>query len=155
MTGLVISAETLAAGALATLDCVLHEAAHVLCWVRGEQDTSSWGVYHTATFLEAGEEVGLVWSPGRPRSETKGYPDPASDPAALERHADDVKALDAAIPLVLPHLVVPATPARRRPANRLTLQCGCDEPRKMQMSPTVAAKGPVICGVCGEPFATS
>ncbi|MFE7624228.1 hypothetical protein [Streptomyces sp. NPDC057509] len=155
MTGLVISAETLAAGATQTLEYVLHEAAHVLCWVRGVQDTATWGAYHNGTYLEAATEVGLTWPADRARSETKGFAGPELSPEALRRHAADLTTLEAAIPLVLPHLVIPDAPPKRRPAARLTLLCGCDEPRRIQVSPTVASKGPIICGVCEEPFTTS
>lgn len=152
MTGLVVSAETLKDGARAVVTHVLHEAAHILCWVRKAQDTTMRGVYHNAIFLEAAEEAGLVWPAGAARVQGKGYVSPVLSDASRLVYGGCMAALEKAIPLVLPHLVVPEPPARLKPANRLYLQCSCDEPRRIQISPRVAAKGPVICGVCGEPF---
>ncbi|MGW1547512.1 hypothetical protein [Streptomyces sp. NPDC002346] len=152
VTGLVASAETLTVGAGATLEHVLHEAAHVLCWTRDVQDTTMRGVYHNGAFLDAAEEVGLSWPSDQPRVRGKGYVSPVLTDATRARYADDLSALTEAIPLVLPHLVIPDVQRAHKPANRLYLQCQCDEPRRIQISPTVAAKGPVICGVCMEPF---
>lgn len=152
VTGLVVSAETLTAGADATLEYVLHEAAHMLCWTREVTETATYGVYHNAVYLEAAGEVGLIWPPTQSRDARKGYASPVLTRASKVRYADDVDALEAAIPLILPHLTVPEAPMRKRPANRLYLQCQCAEPRRIQISPTVAAKGPVICGVCEKPF---
>ncbi|WNI28648.1 hypothetical protein [Streptomyces sp. ITFR-6] len=151
MTGLVVSAETLNAGAAAVLEHLLHEAAHVLCWIRGVQDTSTHGAYHNAHYIAAAGEVGLAPPMGQARTRGKGNVSPTKD--TLERYADDLRVLATAIPLVLPHLVIPEAPSRRRPANRLYLQCQCaPKPRRIQISPTVAALGPVLCGVCEKPF---
>lgn len=151
VTGLVVSADTLSAGADATLELLLHEAAHVLCWVRGVQDTTSRGAYHNTVYLEAAREVGLAWPPDQPRVKGKGYVSPAPTPATQALYADDVAELARAIPLVLPHLLVPDAPRRRTP-DRRTLSCGCGEPRTFRISPTVADRGPIICGVCEKPF---
>ncbi len=151
VTGLVVSAETLDAGADVVLEHILHEAAHVLCWTRGVQDTSTYGTYHNAHYLAAAGEVGLAPPASQARTRGKGNASPTPD--TLERYADDLRVLAEAIPLVLPHLVIPEAPSRRRPANRLYLQCQCaPKPRRIQISPTVAAQGPVICGVCGQSF---
>lgn len=152
VTGLVVSADTLRSGAESVLEYILHEAAHVLCWTRGVRDTTSRGVYHTGKFLDAAKEVGLSWPSQKDRDDHRGYSAVVVSPGTLERYADDVAALESAIPLVLPHLTIPDSPSRPRPANRLYLLCACDEPRRIQISPTVAARGPVICGVCEKPF---
>ncbi|GAA3018470.1 hypothetical protein Sfulv_55380 [Streptomyces fulvorobeus] len=151
VTGLVVSAETLQAGPDAVLEVILHEAAHVLCWARGVQDTASHGAYHNGRFLAAAEEVGLSWPADQPRT-GRGYATPSPTEKTLDRYRSSLAELEDAIPLVLPHLTIPDATARRRPASRLTLRCGCNEPRKMQMSPTVAAKAPVVCGACKKPF---
>lgn len=151
VTGLVVSSETLAAGADSTLEAVLHDAAHVLCWVRDVQDTTSRGAYHNSVYRNAAAEVGLVWPDGASRVTGKGYVSPALTDETREWYADEVAELARAIPLVLPHLVVPET-ARRRTPDRRTLACGCDEPRTFRISPTVADRGPIICGVCEKPF---
>jgi hypothetical protein len=153
VTGLVVSADELRNGPDAVLETVLHEAAHVLCWVRGVQDTSRRGTYHNATFLKAAEETGLRWPAGQQSAtSSRGYGAPELTDASRDRYAPELEALAGAIPQALPHLTVPAA-SRVRTPDRLTLQCQCDDPRKLRVSKTVAARGPIICGVCGKAFA--
>ncbi|MFJ6237949.1 hypothetical protein ACIQH0_28165 [Streptomyces griseus] len=130
---------------------VLHQAAHLLNWERGITDTTVRGAYHNNRFLEAAQELGLYWPSGRPRIRGRGYATPELSEGARSRHKKTLTELTDAIPLVLPHLVAPA-PSRTRAPDRLTLSCGCDEPRKIKISPTVAALGDITCGVCGETF---
>ncbi|KDQ65748.1 hypothetical protein DT87_00385 [Streptomyces sp. NTK 937] len=89
------------------------------------------------------------------RTATRGYATPALTVGARELYADDIVALDTVIPDALPRLPVPEAPAKHRTPARLTLQCQCKPVRKMQMSPTVVDRGPVLCGVCGQPFTPS
>jgi hypothetical protein len=105
VSGLVVSAAVLQAGAEATVEFVLHEAAHILCWRRDVKDTTMRGVY------------------------------------AVLRET---------IPTILPHLSVPAPVTESR--GRLTLQCRCDPPRKVRVGKTIAALGPIICGICDHEF---
>jgi hypothetical protein len=150
--GFVVTADILQAGAGATLEYVLHEAAHVLNWRRGVQDTTTRGAYHTQAFLTAAEEVGLVWPEGAERSATRGFIDVELSDAARKRYARSLQELDVVIPLVLPHLELPKQTSSRTP-DRLTLVCQCTPPRKLRVSRTVAAQGAITCGVCGQPFA--
>ncbi|WP_327379433.1 hypothetical protein [Streptomyces sp. NBC_01212] len=155
VTGIVISAETLKAGGEATVEAALHEAAHVLCWTRGEEETTTRGAYHNRIFLTAAEAVGLHWPPGMVRTATRGYATPTLTAGSRERYGRDIEALDGIIPKILPLLPTPEASTRHRTPARLTLQCGCTSPRKLQMSPTVAALGPVLCGICRTPFTSS
>lgn len=150
VTGLVIGIDTLQAGAEDVLERVLHEAAHVLCWVRDVKDTTMRGAYHNASYLHAAEEVGL--STDVARVQGRGYASPQLTDATRALYVDDLKALTSAIPQVLPHLVVPAAPSSKRP-DRLALQCQCTpKPRTIRVSQTVAALGAITCGVCDADF---
>ncbi|WDM16728.1 hypothetical protein J3S85_37825 [Streptomyces lavenduligriseus] len=153
VTGLVVTADVMREGPEAVLEHVLHEAAHVLNWVRDRADTTMRGAYHNQTFLSAAEEVGLAWPEGATRVQGKGYVNPVLSNEARRRHQKDLAALDDAIAAVLPHLVLPASGSHvdRTPA-RLTLKCQCEPPRTFRISRTVAAAGPIICGVCKKPF---
>ncbi|MEU1074306.1 MULTISPECIES: hypothetical protein [unclassified Streptomyces] len=151
VTGLVVSTETLKAGATATLTAVLHEAAHVLCWRRGTQDTTTRGAYHNKAFLDAATEVGLHWPEGRSRVAGRGFADPELAPSTAAQYADVLHRLDEVIPHVLPLLVLPDENPSGVPA-RLTVQCKCADPRRFQIYPAALKRGPIVCGVCGEEF---
>ncbi|MFD9442146.1 hypothetical protein [Streptomyces sp. NPDC060001] len=151
VSGFVVSADVLQAGAERTVELTLHEAAHILCWRRGIKDTTMRGVYHNQNFLAAAEEVCLVWPADAERVQGRGYRDPVLSDEGRERFAADIAALAEVIPGALPHLEVPP-PVTSTRVDRLTLQCKCDPPRRFRISQTVAAKGPIICGVCNERF---
>jgi hypothetical protein len=152
VTGFVVSADVLQEGSEATLTMVLHDAAHLLNWSRSIADTTMRGVYHNQAFVTAADEVGLRWPPGQHRTPGRGYDDVRLTDETRTRHAADLTALDEAIPLVLPHLSLPTSSSAGR-VDRLTLRCQCTPARSFRISQTVAAAGPIICGVCGKPFA--
>ncbi|WP_405620257.1 hypothetical protein [Streptomyces sp. NBC_00076] len=151
VSGFVATADVLSDGADAVLTMVLHEAAHVLNWVRDIKDTTMRGAYHNQAFLAAAEEVGLLWHNDAQRTAGRGYEGVALSSEARERHREDLDALGETIPLVLPHLELPTSSSAGR-VDRLTLRCSCDPARSFRISQTVAAKGPILCGVCGAPF---
>ncbi|WP_104633153.1 hypothetical protein [Streptomyces sp. MH60] len=152
VSGLVVTADTLQGGPDVLLETVLHDAAHLLCWCRGVDDTTMHGVYHNQNFLAAAEEVGLEWPEGAKRLQGKGYHAPVLSAETREYHAQSLRELEEAIPLVLPHLELPPTSNRGR-VDRLTYACKCDSPRRFRISRTVAAQGGITCNVCGHEFA--
>lgn len=150
--GLVVNAELMTLGPDAVLTWVLHDAAHLLSWIRGDKDTTMRGAYHNQTFLTTAEETGLTWPADAERSPGRGFHNPRMSDEATARYAGHLKSLATAIPLVLPHLTTPETKTASR-VHALTMVCGgCTPPRKMRMYPTIAGLGPVICGVCGTEF---
>ncbi|MFF3312476.1 hypothetical protein [Streptomyces sp. NPDC002952] len=153
ITGIVISAETLSAGPESVVECMRHEATHILCWRRDIKDTTMHGGYHNQNFLAVAEELGLVWPDGRERETSRGYSNAELSAETLSAHLQDVEALAEAIPVALPRLTAPASSARR--VSRLTMTCGCKPARKMMMSRTIAELGPVDCRICGEEFKAS
>jgi hypothetical protein len=151
VTGLVVTADVLQEGAEAVLHMVLHDAAHLLNWSEGVQDTTMRGVYHNHSFVIAAEKVGLEWADGAERTNAHGYAGETISAAARRRHLPDLKELEQSIPLILPHLELPTSSSAGR-TDRLTLRCSCDPPRSFRISRTIAAAGPINCGVCGKPF---
>ncbi|WP_138905980.1 hypothetical protein [Streptomyces chryseus] len=152
LTGIVVDAGLLTDGSEAVLTHVLHECAHVLNWLRNTKDTTMRGLYHNQRYLAAAEEVGLVMPEGAERT-SKGYADPILSDGARERFAEDLKALDSAIAQTLPYVTLP-TPTNRssRTPDRLTVECKCTPPRKLRISQTVFAQGPIRCEVCKSLF---
>lgn len=152
VTGLVVSADTLSAGPAETLRFMRHEAAHLLSWIRGIQDTTMHGGYHNQRFIVAAEEVGLTWPEGQQRASSRGYADVELKDETLALHTEDLEALERAIPQTLPHLTIQSPSTERRKVSRLLLHCRCTPVRKIMVSRTVAEVGPITCGVCGAPF---
>ncbi|WP_326812108.1 hypothetical protein [Streptomyces scopuliridis] len=155
VSGLVISTTALQAGERAVLETMLHEAAHLTCWIRGVQDTASRGYYHNAAFAAAADDVGLEWPEDSPTGRTsggRGYASPRLSQQTAEHYAADLERLTAVIPDALPHLVVPTSrPESSR--KRLGLQCAGECKRKVWVAPTVYKAGPILCGICGTEFA--
>ncbi|MEU1037685.1 hypothetical protein [Streptomyces sp. NPDC005907] len=151
VSSLVVSAVVLQEGAEETLRSVLHEAAHILNWMRDIPDTTTRGAYHTQPFIGTAEEVGLHWPDGAERRQGRGFADVVLTEDTLKRFAPDLHALNVAIPQVLPHITVPE-PTVTRASTRVTLQCKCTPARKVSVGKTVAARGPILCGVCGGGF---
>lgn len=145
-----LSADTVREGAEAVLTAVLHEAAHILCWVRGQTDTQTRGRYHTRVWLVAAEEVGLLWQQdelgGR---EQTGFAGATLSIEARAAFRHELELLEKAIPTVLAAL--PERPRRSAPPRR-TLFCSCAPARSVLMKVTDIDAGPVVCGVCGQPF---
>lgn len=153
VAGLAVSTATLSSGASSALDSLLHDAAHLLNWGSGVEDTTSRGQYHKREFLTAADRMGLMWPTGKPREGSRGYATPELTDETLTRYAEDVAALEMCIPLELPTLLGPARATDPRAGRRLALSCECvPEPRRMLMGPTVFERGPVLCGVCGQQF---
>jgi hypothetical protein len=151
--------ELLAAGGRAVVEVMLHEAAHALAVARGIKDTSSEGNrYHNKRFVALGVELGLR-GPDRPEKVIGWSGCQITDETAAD-YADVISAIDTAR---LPFL--PGGPGvtgggedgqgekpKKRGGRRMAVECACQPPRKLHMTPKQREDGPVICGVCHDPF---
>lgn len=171
---LFVGGEGLRLGAVELLDTLLHEAAHALAHARGIPDTSRQGRYHNARYRKVALELGLEVEEARPFGWTKTTV-PADTRTA---YAAQLAALRAALlawrrPEVARRVTLgPGTgqsgdgtepgagdsdqdeDARRRKKNGVVARCACLVPaaRRLRVSEPVLALGPIICGVCEEPF---
>lgn len=177
-TEIFIAGERLACGAKLTFQTMLHEAAHVLAFVRCEKDTSNRGRYHNKTFVKIAEELGLEWPKGEKAHTVIGFSAVVIREETIEKYADVIDGLHQAIKLylALPYemggpaaggdggtvvVVGPTIPKVGRPktkpgasgGNNPIAQCQCDEPRKIRLSRKMLALGGIVCKVCGEEFA--
>lgn len=150
LTGLVVDSGTMADGPDAVLTHVLHEAAHVLNWLRGTKDTTTRGAYHNRNFLAAADELGLRW-PEDVEPNYRGWAAPVLTDEARQRFKSQLATLADAIEQTLPALTMPTVSRPRR--DREKVVCQCDPPRLVRVSQLTLAKGPIICGVCGKSFA--
>ena len=169
MPELFVAGELLAAGGRAVLEVMLHEAAHALAVVRGVKDTSAEGNrYHNKRFVALAGEMGLR-GPDRPEK-VIGWSDCRITDETAAAYAGVISAIDDARLPFLPDGPLGTGGARtartgereartagegkpkKRGGRRVAVECACEPPRKLHMTPKQIEDGPVICGVCTEPF---
>lgn len=151
LAGLRVDADTLRVGPKAVLTTILHEAAHILCWLEGTPDVTTRGRYHNGVYLDSAQRVGLLW-PFEAPSPGVGYASPVPTDQVRLHYEQWLHPLAPAIEDALPYLVVSTSAKRSTQAARVSISCQCDPPRLARMSRTVLDRGPITCGVCGEPF---
>lgn len=138
-------------------EVLLHEAAHGINAARGVKDTSRGGRYHNQRFAETAREVLLHVRAMPPY----GLAATSLTESAAERYAATIEHLGDAIRIARQldrsaGIGVEggdgAAPGESKTKSALAASCGCG--RKLRMAPSVLARGPVICGVCGSEFST-
>jgi hypothetical protein len=141
-------------------EVLLHEAAHGLNAARGVKDTSRGGRYHNQRFAETAREVLLTVRAMPPY----GLAATSLSDAAAERYAPTIERLGDAIRIARQlerDVSVGAegqlgaegsTGGESKTKSALAAECRCG--RKLRMAPSVLARGPVVCGVCGSEFST-
>lgn len=146
---LFVGGEGLISGAEELLVTLIHEAAHGVAHSRGIKDTSRQGRYHNERYSQLAQEVGLVvtkdarmgWSPSQLAEGTAAA------------YAPELAQLTAA--LVVHRRTFGRAADEDRPSNNngAAAVCGCQ--RKIRVSETTLDLGPIICGLCGQPFTAS
>jgi hypothetical protein len=162
--------ELLGAGGRAVLEVMLHEGSHALGVVRGIKDTSAEGNrYHNKRFVALATEMGLR-GPDRPEK-VIGWSDCRITDETAAAYADIISAIDIARLPFLPDGPLGTGDGedgpgggesgedgqgedkpKKRGGRRVAVECACQPPRKLHMTPKQIEDGPVICGICGEPF---
>jgi hypothetical protein len=131
-----VAEQTVEAGALEILHFLLHQAAHDLSPIAY---AGSEGRYHSEDYRHAAERLklwvtfaeGIGWGRTELTAEAKATYQPQITHMDSARQAWEVPA--------------------RQSTRRITVHCQC--PRRLQIVPSVLAKGPIVCEVCGQPFA--
>lgn len=144
-----VAGERFKLGAAATFETILHEAAHALAVVRAVKDTSRGHRYHNRRYLQLAEELGLRLGPAEPHA-TFGFSEVILRPDTKRRYAATIQALREALIAHIP----PTSPDDQKPPadrNNLKAQCGCA--RTIRASRAVLEQGPILCALCGDPFA--
>jgi hypothetical protein len=170
MPELFMAGELLAAGGRAVLEVMLHEGSHALAVVRGIKDTSAEGNrYHNKRFVALATEMGLR-GPDRPEK-VIGWSDCRLTDETAAVYADVINAIDSArLPFLLDESLGTGggedgpgggedgedgqgeDKTQKRGGRRAAVECACQPPRKLHMTPKQIEDGPVICGVCSTPF---
>ncbi|MFF4647461.1 hypothetical protein [Streptomyces sp. NPDC001389] len=158
---LFIAGETVRDGGEEVLKTLLHEAAHALAHVRNIQDVSKGDPrWHRREFAELARETGL--EPPRKSEKPLGFSNATLTDVSRKKYAAVIRQIDGS---ALPGLggaapddgeeetpTEPETPTSTN-GKRVKITCGClPEPRAFPVTPKVLAEGPIICGLCDEPF---
>jgi len=138
-----VGGEHLAHGPTEVLATLLHEAAHALAHVRGIRDTSRQGRWHNARFKSLATELGIAVS----KDPRLGWSPTALTAETASTYADTITALGTALRL---HRA--SDPAPARGPRKTTPPCVCDCGRRIRVSPSVLAAGPITCGLCRTDF---
>lgn len=160
-----LAGEALHLPAEAVFEVLLHEAAHGLNAFQGVQDTSRGGRYHNQRFRTTAAALGLRVEQMRPYGWAKttltlaAAEDYATEIASLGQAMRITRQLEAGVRLGAGQDRAgdgsevdgdrgPGGGVRTR--NGVGAACGCG--RRMRIAPSVLARGPVLCGLCGAEF---
>ncbi|MGX1805166.1 hypothetical protein ACWIGI_05580 [Nocardia sp. NPDC055321] len=157
MPELFVGGEGLAMGAREVLGTLLHEAAHGAAVTRAIEDTSRAGAYHNGKFRDIAIEFGLIAERARERGWlTTTVPDGTA--VAYERQ---IRQLDAAIIAYRRSENEPPEGGKeegegggagKAPRNGSAMLCACTPARRVRAAKKTIDAGPILCGVCREPF---
>lgn len=116
---IMMSTESLARGAEATLTTLIHECAHALCHATGVRDTSRGGRYHNKRFRAQAEVMGLVTD----KHPTIGFTTTGLMESARDLFAGELSLLGEA-------LVTYRKPVQKvkKPSTTVRVSCDCDVP---------------------------
>jgi len=140
---LFIGGEGLARGSRDVLGTLLHEGAHGVASVREIQDTSRQGRFHNTRFRALAEELGLAVA----KAGTIGWSATSVPDATAALYHGELRRLDAAL-VAFRH--AEHGTGRASSNNGLAARCECG--RRIRVSQTVLAAGPITCGICGSDF---
>jgi hypothetical protein len=142
---LFIGGEGLARGGRELLGTLLHEAAHGVAAARGIQDTSRQGRFHNTRYADLARELGLEVA----KTGTIGWSATTVPDATAARYRAELRRLDAAL-VAWRHADGAARGGRASSNNGLAARCDCG--RRIRVSASVLAMGPITCGICGTHF---
>jgi SprT-like family. len=141
---LFIGGEGLRRGALEVMATLLHEAAHGLAHTRQIKDTSRQGRYHNAHYRTLASEVGLDVA----ETGAIGWSATTLAVGTAQHYRAELAAIEAAL-VAFRHPEARRDPSQKN-KNGTTARCPCG--RQFRITVSVLDAGPIVCGICGEPF---
>ena len=178
---LMISGSLLALDARHIASTIMHECVHAVAAARGVRETSRNGRFHNTRFKAIAESMHLVveksqhdgWNVTRltntgheiiyneishMRSTIMHYRLMDSGKRLIEVRDDGVALIGN--PMGTAAMAKPEhepkselEPKSKNGGVRRSLKCECEAPRRIQVSPSIADAGPIVCGLCGCEFA--
>jgi hypothetical protein len=94
MTAITIDGWRIFCGGKYVFQTMLHEAAHVLGYVRDTNTTSRQGRYHNQTFVKLSQELGLMWPEGQEPDSTIGFSEVVYAEGTEKKYAKVIAKLD-------------------------------------------------------------
>ncbi|MFJ9371112.1 hypothetical protein ACIRRA_42830 [Nocardia sp. NPDC101769] len=160
MPELFVGGEGLVMGAHDVLGTLLHEAAHGAASTRGIDDTSRAGAYHNGKFRDIAREFGLTVE----RTRDRGWTITTVSDATAGTYKRQIRKLETAIVAYRRDEHEPAdgdgedgdgqdgNKSGKAPRNGRALLCTCTPARRVRAAQKTIDAGPILCGVCREPF---
>lgn len=142
---LFIGGEGLAKGPRDLLVTLLHEAAHGIAHAREIKDTSRQGRYHNSRFRELAGEVGLTVT----KDAKLGWSASQLAEGTDVTYAAQITALGAVLTAHRRQFGNAAGDTKKS-NNGVAARCGCG--RKIRVSRSTYDAGPILCGLCEDPF---
>lgn len=143
---IMLSGESFARGAEATLGTLIHEAAHARAFATGVQDTSNNGRYHNKRFKELAEDMGIELE----SAPTLGWSVTTLPDATAQKYAKGLEALREAL-VAYKVVGIEATAPKPRKSTKFKIDCGCATPVTVSKI-WYESKGDIVCGDCLEPL---
>lgn len=143
---LFIGGEGLSRGGREVLGTLLHEAVHGVAATRGIADTSRQGRFHNTRYRDLAAELGLEVA----KTGTIGWSATTVPDATAARYRAELRRLDEALTVYRHTEARSGRGGRTSSNNGLAARCDCG--RRIRVSATVLAMGPITCGVCGTNF---
>ncbi|MGH3402853.1 MAG: hypothetical protein ACRDRJ_10190 [Streptosporangiaceae bacterium] len=128
------------------LEVLLHHAAHA---ITGPTMTTE-GLYHSSGYRDTAGQLGLIAEPVSTERKVggSGWSKTSLARGTLGKYRAETAALTRALARWQP---TDDPRAHRDSRNGVVASCSCTPPRKIRMRSGFDL-GPVVCGVCGEPF---
>lgn len=148
---ILISAESLARGAEATLGTLIHELAHAVAAETGVRDTSNNGRYHNKRFKGIAEGLGIELE----QHDTIGWSLTTLPAETAAKYQSGLAALEKSLTTYRVGLLPEgkAGPAKPRNKTKAPMVCGCDDPVTVSIQWFERMGAGLLCEECGLGFA--
>lgn len=144
---IMLSGESLARGAEATLGTLIHEAAHATAYAREVQDTSNNGRYHNKRFKQIAEELGVSLE----AAPTLGWSLTTLPEETAKRYSKGLDALREALVAYKMPSAQASAPKKPRKSTKIKIDCECGTPVTVSKI-WFESKGEITCGDCLSPL---
>jgi len=146
---ILISSESLARGAQATLGTLIHELAHATANAKGIRDTSNNGRYHNDRFRKIAEGLGIELE----KADTIGWSVTTLPDSTAAKYEVGLKKLEKSITTYRMGLAVAeAVPAKPRKKSKAYMVCGCADPVTVSKQWFERNELSLYCSTCEQGF---